>query len=250
MNSPLSGTSAVVTGGATGIGRAIVGRLADAGARGLSCDLYNHPGELPPGWSATSADVRLETDLERTFAEAGDRFGTVDIVVANAGVVPGWSDTESVDLAQWDGVFATNVRGVMATIKHAVPLMKSRGGSIIVLGSLNSRRAHPRQCLYTATKHAVLGIVRATALDLGRFGIRVNAIGPGPVATDALLQRIETREGQGEPPRQEVLTSYAAETALGRIATVDEVAATAIFLAGPAAASVTGQIIPIDGGLP
>ena len=250
MTSPLSGTSALVTGGTTGIGRAIVGQLADAGARGLSCDLDNHPGELPSGWDSISADVRNEDDLERTFAEAGDRFGALDIVVANAGVVPGWRETESIDLDEWDAVFATNVRGVIATIKHAVPLMKGRGGSIIVLGSLNSRRAHPRQCLYTATKHAVLGIVRSTALDLGRYGIRVNAIGPGPIATDALLQRIETREGQGEPPRDEVLASYAADTALGRIATVDDVAATAIFLASPASTSVTGQIIPIDGGLP
>ena len=246
----MSGTSAVVTGGATGIGRAIVGQLANAGARGLSCDLGSHPDELPSGWGATTADVRIETDLERSFAEAGDRFGTIDVVVANAGVVPGWSDTESIDLSEWDAVFATNVRGVIATIKHAVPLMKERGGSIVVLGSLNSRRAHPRQCLYTATKHAVLGIVRSTALDLGRFGIRVNAIGPGPIATDALVQRIETRESQGEPPRDEVLAAYAADTALGRIATVGDVAATAIFLASPAAASVTGQIIPIDGGLP
>lgn len=250
MNDLLSGTSALVTGGATGIGRAIVGQLASAGVRGLSCDLETQAGELPSAWDSVSADVRSEADLERAFAEAGERFGTLDIVVANAGVVPGWRETASIDLDEWDEVFATNVRGVIATIKHAVPLMKEHGGSIIVLGSLNSRRAHPRQCLYTATKHAVLGIVRSTALDLGRFGIRVNAIGPGPVATDALVQRIETRESQGEPPRDEVLASYAADTALGRIATVDDVAATAMFLASPASASVTGQIIPIDGGLP
>ncbi len=95
----------------------------------------------------------------------------------------------------------------------------------------------------------MLGIVRATALDLGRFGIRVNAIGPGPVATDALLERIETRASQGEPPLEEVLRSYADDTALGRIATPDDVASIVLFLAGAAAASVTGQIIPVDGGL-
>lgn len=250
MNSYLSGKAALVTGGATGIGRAIVTQLADAGAQGLICDLETTSVDLPDQWTALSADVTREADIERGFDEARARYGTLDIVVANAGVVPGWSDTESIDLTEWDEVFATNVRGVIATIKHAVPLMKTRGGSIIVLGSLNSRRAHPRQCLYTATKHAVLGIVRSTALDLGRFGIRVNAIGPGPVATDALLQRIETRAGQGEPPLDEVLASYAADTALGCIATVDDVAAAAAFLAGPAAAAVTGQIIPIDGGLP
>lgn len=249
MAAPLSGRSALVTGGSTGIGRAIVTELARAGARGLTCDLESAPGELPDGWTGMQADVRKEADLERLFAEAAEQWGQLDVVVANAGVVPGWRETESIDLDEWDDVFAVNVRGVMATIKLAVPLMKARGGSIVVLGSLNSRRAHPRQCLYTATKHAVLGIVRSTALDLGRFGIRVNAIGPGPVATDALLGRIETRSTQGEPPSAEVLRSYAEDTALGRIAKVDDVASIALFLAGPGSASVTGQIIPVDGGL-
>ena len=239
-----------MTGGATGIGRAIVVALADAGVSGLTCDLDKPADALPSGWGAVAADVRNEADLERVFAEARKRFGALDTVVANAGVVPGWRETQSIDLDEWDDVFATNVRGVMATIKHAVPLMKERGGSIIVLGSLNSRRAHPRQCLYTATKHAVLGIVRSTALDLGRYGIRVNAVGPGPVATDALLQRIETREGLGEPPLDTVLSSYADDAALGCIATVEDVAAVTVFLAGPGAAAVTGQLIPIDGGLP
>ena len=250
MAALLSGQAALVTGGATGIGRAIVMRLAAEGAHGLSCDLEPVAGQLPDGWSSEQADVRDEADVERVFAEAGNQYGRLDIVVANAGVVPGWRETDSIDLDEWDDVFAVNVRGVMATIKHAVPLMKESGGSIVVLGSLNSRRAHPRQCLYTATKHAVLGIVRATALDLGRYGIRVNAIGPGPVATDALLQRIETRESLGEPPLDEVLSSYACDTALGRIASVDDVAAVTTFLASSAAAAVTGQLIPIDGGLP
>ena len=248
MAALLSGQVALVTGGSTGIGRAIVVKLAAEGVRGLNCDLESH-SELPDGWSETQADVREEGELERAFAMAGEQFGRLDIVVANAGVVPAWRETEAIDLEEWDDVFAVNVRGVMATIKLAVPLMRNHGGSIVVLGSLNSRRAHPRQCLYTATKHAVLGIVRATALDLGRFGIRVNAIGPGPVATDALLGRIETRSRQGEPPPDEVLRSYANDTALGRIATVDDVASVAVFLAGPAT-SVTGQIIPVDGGLP
>ena len=75
--------------------------------------------------------------------------------------------------------------------------MNETGGFVVVMGSLNSHRAHPRQCLYTATKHAVLGIVRATALDLGRFGICVNALGPGPIATQALLDRIQARTKQG-----------------------------------------------------
>lgn len=250
MSLPLEGQVALVTGGAAGIGRAIVDTLAEAGASGLVFDLKPPAGSLPDGFSALEGDVTVEGDVQSAVTAVVERHGRLDIVVANAGVVPGWSESKHVDLDEWDRVFAINVRGVMATIKHSVAAMKQWGGTIVVMGSLNSQRAHPRQCLYTATKHAVLGIVRATALDLGRYGIRVNAIGPGPIATDALLERIETRAANGEPPADEVLKGFDGDAALGRIATVDDVARTALFLSGPASAGITGQILPVDGGLP
>jgi NAD(P)-dependent dehydrogenase (short-subunit alcohol dehydrogenase family) len=194
MKGLLEDKVALVTGAAAGIGRTIVRHLADAGALGLGFDVAAHCPDLPRDWLALQGDVCSELD-------------------------------------EWDRVFAVNVRGVAATIKHAVPLMKPTGGSIIVMGSLNSRRAHPAQCLYTASKHAVLGIVRAVALDLGRFDIRVNALGPGPIATEALVDRIKTRAEGGGPAAKEALQQYAAETALGRIASEDDVARTALFLA-------------------
>ena len=177
------------------------------------------------------------------------RFGRLDIVVANAGLVPPWRETEEIDLVEWDQVFAVNVRGVMATIKPAVQLMKASGGSIIVMGSRNSHRSHPRQCLYTATKHAVLGIVRATALDLGRYGIRVNALGPGAIATDALVERVRARAKDGGPPVEEAFGRHARETALGRMATEEDVAKAALFLAGDQSSGITGQLFPVDAGL-
>ena len=249
MGSPLEGKVVLVTGGATGIGRAIVDAFTSAGATGAVLDVAE-PAALPDGWRFWRCDVSVEADLKAAMDDAAGSFGRLDIVVANAGVVPEWSESESIDLDEWDRVFGINVRGVMATIKHAVQPMKRAGGAIVVLGSLNSRRAHPRQCLYTATKHAVLGIVRATALDLGRHGIRVNAVGPGPIATDALVKRVEKRAGEGQPPAAEVLEGFANDAALGRIATVEDVAATVVFLASPGSAAITGQIVPIDGGLP
>jgi NAD(P)-dependent dehydrogenase (short-subunit alcohol dehydrogenase family) len=162
--------------------------------------------------------------------------------------VPPWRETEAIDLDDWDAVFAVNVRGVMAAIKHATPLLKREGGTIVAMGSMNSARAHARQCLYTATKHAVLGIVRATALDLGRHGIRVNAVGPGPIATAALLERMRARAASGGPPVEDALRA-AGDTALGRMATEDDVANTVLFLASELSGGTTGALVPVDGGL-
>ena len=240
---------ALVTGAANGLGHAIATHLAAAGATGIGFDTAACEDGLPRGWIEHRGDVTRETDLAGAVALAEDRFGRLDIVVANAGLVPPWRDTVHLDLEEWDSVFAVNVKGVAATIKHSVPLMRRTGGSVIVMGSQNSLRAHPKQCLYAATKHAVLGIVRAAALDLGRYGIRVNALGPGPVATKALLGRLEVRARDGEPPADAVLEKYARDTSLGRIASEDDVARAAVFLAGEQSGGMTGQILPVDAGL-
>ena len=249
MSGILDGKVAFVTGSATGLGRAIVDAFAEAGASGIGFDIVADANSLPPGWIAINGDVGDEENLAAALARTRDEYGRLDSIVANAGIVPPWSDTESIELDEWDRVFAVNVRGVLATIKHAVPLMRDHGGSIIAMGSLNSRRAHGRQCLYTATKHAVLGIVRATALDVGRYGIRVNALGPGPIATEALLDRLRSRTEQGEPPVEAVLERFAGDTALQRMATVSDVAHAAVFLASDLSSGITGQLLPVDAGL-
>src|SRR5262249_21131095 len=154
----LTGRVAVVTGGCRGIGRAIVGCLAEHGSTGLAVDLAGAPadGPLPSGHAADVADVPAGQQRAATFGEAGRRFGRLDIVVANAGIVPPWHETDGLDLAEWDRVFSINARGVAATIKHAVPLMKERGGAIVVTASVNALKPHARQMAYTATKHATV----------------------------------------------------------------------------------------------
>jgi NAD(P)-dependent dehydrogenase (short-subunit alcohol dehydrogenase family) len=243
----LEGKVALVTGGAQGLGRAIAEGFAAAGARGLLFDLQPESEPLPAGWTFQTGDVSRENDVVRVMARVRESFGRLDVAVANAGVVPPWHDTEAVDLAEWDRVFAINARGVMATIKHAVPLMRQHGGSIIAMGSTNSWIGHAKQAAYTASKHVVLGIVRAAALDLGRFSIRVNALGPGPVATEALLTRIRRRAAEGGAPVEETLRRYG-DTPLGRMPTAEDVVGAAVFLASDLSSGITGHLIPVDAG--
>lgn len=243
-----SGRRALVTGGANGLGAAIVERFAEAGAAGASVDLTADHA-VPDGWHALNADVRSEEEIARASNEAVERLGgPLDLVVAAAGIVPPWRHVAELDLEAWDNLFAINVRGVVATLKHAAPLM-SDGGAVILIGSLNSWRGDGNITGYVASKHAVLGIVRSAAIDLGPRGIRVNAIGPGPVATEALRGRMAQRAQSGGPKPDEALRAAAAMTSLGRIATAADVAGTALFLASELSAGMTGQLLPVDGGL-
>jgi NAD(P)-dependent dehydrogenase (short-subunit alcohol dehydrogenase family) len=238
---------ALVTGGIRGLGSAIARTFAEAGARGTVVDL--EPGACPEGWVSLTADVTAEEDVERVVAATVERFGRVDVVVANAGVVPPWSDATSFDLDALDRTLAVNVRGVAATIKHGARALQGSGGAIVVMASMNAWHAFPAQGAYTASKHAALGLVRTAALDLGRHGIRVNAIGPGPVATDALRERLARRAAGGGPSPDEALRQAAAGTALGRMVTEDDVARAALFLASDLSSGITGALVPVDAGI-
>jgi NAD(P)-dependent dehydrogenase (short-subunit alcohol dehydrogenase family) len=274
MSDLLSGRVALVTGAANGLGATIAARLAAAGATGVALDRDVSGAAPPEGWTAVAADVTDSAALRAAVAQCVERFGRLDVVVANAGVVPPWRATEAVDDDEWDRVSAVNVRGVVATIAAAVPALRAAAAtpppaaappadaappsalpprptaSVIALASVNARKAHPRQALYTATKHAVVGVVRATALDLGRDGIRVNAVAPGSIATDALLGRMARRAAEGGVAADEALAAAAQETALGRIATAEEVADAVLFLASDLASGVTGQVLAVDAGVP
>ena len=247
MSGLLEGRVALVTGGSRGLGAAIAREYAAAGATGSVVDL--EAGDAPAGWASLTADVTDEATVAAAFAATAERFGPLDVVVANAGIVPSWSDTGELDLAQLDEVFAVNVRGVAATLKHGVRALRDRGGSIVVMASLNAWRAHRSQPVYTASKHAVLGLVRTAALDAGRSGIRVNGLAPGPILTDALRARFERRASEGGSPVDEAIAEAGAGNALGRMATEVDVARAALFLASDLSSGITGALLPVDAGI-
>ena len=243
----LAGRSAVVTGGARGIGAAVATRLAAAGAAGTVID-QSLPAEpsWPAGWRAVGADVRDAGALASAFGPAGY---APDVVVACAGIVPPWTRTAEIDPEQWDAVFAVNVRGLMLTVREAARRMAGRGGSIVAMASLNGWKGDPRLPAYVASKHAVVGLVRSAAMDVGRDGIRVNAVGPGPIATEALRGRMAGRAEALALPVEEALRQAGEQTALGRIATVTEVADAVLFLASDLSSGITGQLLAVDAGI-
>lgn len=242
---------AVVTGGARGLGRAIADAFATAGARVVVADLPDAlaEAEMPEDWRAIPVDLG-EADAESALAGLAADLGAVDVLVANAGLVPPWRRIEALDRAEWQRVFTVNVWGVAATLKAFAPaLARSGHGAAVLMASINGYRAHPLQALYTASKHAVVGLMRAAALDLGKDGVRVNALAPGPVATEALLGRIAARHAAGGPPPDEALVALAGETALGRMVTPEMVANAALYLASDRSAGITGVLLPVEAGL-
>ena len=162
--------------------------------------------------------------------------------------MPGWHDPVDIDLEMLNRTLAVNLTGFVATMKYVAPNMP-HGSTIVAIGSLNSWRGDPNLLAYAASKHAVLGAVRSAALSLGTRGIRVNAVAPGPVATEALLSRIESRGELTGLSLSEALRASERLTALGALATADDITNAVIFLSGSNSAAITGQILAIDGGL-
>jgi len=247
----LSGRRAVVTGGAAGLGYAIAQKLADAGADITVIDIEPSlsRAQMSDNWDVATIDLAAPDSIER-LRQLADRLQRVDIVVANAGIVPPWRRVAELDPLEWEKVMAVNTWGVAATLAGLSPaLAKSGHGSVIVMASINGYKAHPSQTLYTASKHAVIGIMRSAALDLGKDHIRVNALAPGPVATEALAQRIDHRHASGGPDPDTAFAELDAQTALGQIVSPVQVANAALWLASDASLGVTGIVLPVEAGL-
>jgi 3alpha(or 20beta)-hydroxysteroid dehydrogenase len=243
----LEGRRFLVTGGARGLGAAIVDTLAAHGARGLVVDLREpETGSVP--WPFVAADVTDDTAMRDLAAAAVADDGAFDGLVTAAGIVPSWHTPEEIDLEDFDRTMAVNVRGTVVAIKSVAAQMPA-GSTIVAIGSLNSWRGDGNLVSYVASKHAVLGVVRSAALALGPRGIRVNAVAPGPVATQALLSRVDSRAAVTGLDREAALARAAESTALRRLATPQDVADAVLFLSSPLSRAVSGHLLPVDGGI-
>jgi NAD(P)-dependent dehydrogenase (short-subunit alcohol dehydrogenase family) len=187
------------------------------------------------------ADVRFEDDVRRLVEETIARFGALDAAVNNAGTEAGGGPIIGQTVEQYAATFDTNVLGTFLSLKHELRVMQPQGyGSIINLSSTMGHRGAANASLYVASKHAVEGLTKSAALEAAPFGVRVNAVAPGPVATE-LLDRFT-----GHSPER--MAAMTAGVPFKRIGTPREIAEAILFLASEKAGFLTGQIIDVNGG--
>lgn len=240
MSGRLSGLTAVVTGGADGIGRVTAEVFTREGAAVAIIDRDITRAPLP----AFEADVSDRDSVIRAVDAAAERLGGLDILVNNAGI-GAIGDVSANDDAEWARVLDVNVTGIARVSATAMPwLRRSASAAIVNVSSVAARNGLPQRALYSASKGAVLALTFAMAADHVREGVRVNCVCPGTVGTAWVERLLATAE---DPLAERA--ALEARQSIGRLVTPEEVAAAILFLAGPESASTTGTALDVDGGL-
>lgn len=243
----LQGQTALVTGASRGIGKEIALELARNGCR-VAINYYNDPASvdatmaeiraLDPEALALEADIRSNAQVAAMFEKVIAAFGRLDLLVNNAGVQT-WKPLLDVTEEEWDLVIDTNLKGCFLCTQQAARYMKGQGGgSIVNLGSGCNKLAFPSLVAYTASKGGIEMFTKEAAVELGRYGIRVNCIAPGSIESERTRQEDPDYAG-----------TWSKLTPLGRVGTAADIAPTVVFLASKGASFISGQTIWIDGGL-
>jgi 3-oxoacyl-[acyl-carrier protein] reductase len=245
---PLAQRVALVTGGTRGIGRAICERLLTDGASvwivaRSQDDITEAIRQLgsahdPTRVAGAAADVAVEHEVQRTIDACIERFGRLDIAVANAGIDHG-SAFLDVAIDDWDRVIGTNLRGAFLTTQRSARCMLERGGRIVLIASTNASFVESNVASYNASKAGVVGLMRSAALELAPYGITVNAVGPGLIHTEMTADLVQDPV---HGPR------YLEGIPIGRFGRPRDVAAAVAYLASDDAGWVTGHHLIVDGG--
>jgi NAD(P)-dependent dehydrogenase (short-subunit alcohol dehydrogenase family) len=242
---------AVVTGGGKGIGQAVALNLSERGARIAILDRDSDAGIrtrddiISSGKQAIFVQTELSDSdsVAQAFASVVDEFGGINILSCNAGIQR-YGDIESTTIEAWDEVMNVNLKSMFLCSKAAVKYLKKSKGTIVLMGSVQGYATQKNVLAYTTSKHAIIGFVRAMALDLAADGVRVNGVAPGTVNTPMLKNAVE----QDSNP-DKLWKTLDSMHPLGRIAQPKEIAEVVAFLAGEKASFITGSIILADGGL-
>lgn len=246
----LLGKSAVITGAAAGIGRATAELFAREGARLVLADingaglstLRESLAKVTDDLVSVTADVSKPEEAHRIIKAAVERYGRLDIAVANAGIIPLATVVEATP-ADWDEVMSIDGRGMFLTCKYAIEQMLiNGGGSIVCLSSISGMAGQARQSTYGPAKFVATGLTKHLAVEWASSGIRVNAVAPGTINTERVKRLPE------EPGGPEYLETIKAAHPMKRLGEPSEVAEAILFLASDQASFITGAVLPVDGG--
>lgn len=252
-----AGSVALVTGGSSGIGRAVAELLAAEGASVAVCSVDAVEAAAVAGAiagrdgraAAVPADVRDLPSVVAAVQSTVDTFGSLDILVTCAGI-QAYGTAADTELQTWDEVFAVNVRGVFLAARAALPyLRRSARGAIVIVSSVQALATQAGVAAYAASKGALNALTRSMAIDEAAHGVRVNAVCPGSVDTP-MLRRSAMLFSDGSPEAAErTVADWGRSHPLGRVAQASEVASVVSFLASPRASFMTGEDVRVDGGL-
>jgi meso-butanediol dehydrogenase / (S,S)-butanediol dehydrogenase / diacetyl reductase len=255
MSGALEGKTVVITGAASGQGRAGAILFAREGVNLALCDIDETGLEETAKLSAGEArvevltrrcDIAVTSDIEKFVAAVVQRFGVIDVIYNNAGVMLRRSIEDTTE-EEWDGVHDVNVKGPFFLVKYALPALLKSPSAVVINVSSIAGLLPPREgnTAYCSSKGAIMALTRAQARDLAPHGIRVNCLVPGPIDTPMPAGAFEKLPEEQRPAARAAAVS---RNMIKRFGTAEEVAAVAVFLASPAASYMTGAMIPVDGG--
>lgn len=248
----MQGKKVLITAGASGLGLEMARVFLNAGSEVFICDinesLISEAKAEFPLLHTSITDVSDEAAVASLFEQLHSKMGALDILINNAGIAGPTGEVETLNKADWDRTLAINITSQFLCAKLAIPMLKeSSAGVIINMSSIAGHLGFSGRAAYSASKWAVIGFTKSLAIELGRFGIRVNAILPGAVEGPRIQAVIAAKAKILEKPFDEVARICAHQASLGRMVTAREIANMALFSASSAASSVTGQSLVVDG---